>query len=91
MKYIIIPTNKFKDDLKRINKRKYNINLLNEVLKLLAAGQPLPTKYKDHMLVGNYNNKHECHILPDWLLIYEYDHSQLFLILMRTGTHSDLF
>ncbi len=91
MKYTIIPTNKFKQDLKIINKRKYKIDLLKEVITLLAEGSTLPPKYKDHSLSGKYQSKRECHILPDWLLIYEYEKNQLILILSRTGTHSDLF
>ena len=62
-----------------------------DVIDLLAHGQPLPAKYKDHALTGNYKGCRECHIQPDWLLIYEVEQEALFLYLIRTGTHSDLF
>lgn len=89
--YRIVPTGKFKKDLKTIIKRGYNINLLDEVVTKLSNGEKLPEKNKDHSLVGNYVGKRECHITPDWLLIYEIDGDKLFLYLTRTGTHSDLF
>lgn len=69
--YKIRPTVKFQKDLKRIQKRGYNISLLTDVLNILANGEKLPRKYKDHSLIGNYKNCRECHITPDWLLIYE--------------------
>ena len=81
----------FKKDYKRIEKRGYDVRKLNEVIDLLANEQPLPEKYKDHQLVGNYAGCRECHITPDWLLIYEIDKGELLLLLTRTGTHSDLF
>lgn len=90
-KYEIVSTNKFKKDLKIAIKRGYNMTLIGEVVDILAQGEQLPEKYKDHNLVGNYKGCRECHITPDWLLIYEVDDKQLFLYLTRTGTHSDLF
>lgn len=81
----------FKKDYKRIVKRGYDISLLEEVIDLLANKIPLPKKYKDHGLSGNYVGFRECHITPDWLLIYEIDDSELILYLTRTGSHSDLF
>ena len=81
----------FKKDFKRILKRGYNIKLLEEVIELLANGEPLPEKYKDHSLIGDYADCRECHITPDWLLIYQIDGNELILYLTRTGTHSDLF
>lgn len=90
-KYEIVSTNKFKKDLKIAIKRGYNMSLIEEVIDILAQGEQLPEKYKDHNLVGNYKGCRECHITPDWLLIYEIDDKQLFLYLTRTGTHSDLF
>lgn len=72
-------------------KRGYNINLLTEVIKILAAGSPLPEKYKDHALTGNWATYRECHITPDWLLIYKIHESILVLTLTRIGSHSDLF
>ncbi len=81
----------FKKDYKRICKRGYNPELLAEVIEMLAAEEVLPAKYKDHQLIGNYKHCRECHITPDWLLIYEINKSELILYLTRTGTHSDLF
>lgn len=91
MIYEIKPTNKFKKDLKTIQKRGYNLDLLTEVIRRLASGEKLPEKNKDHLLTGNFAGCRECHIAPDWLLIYEIDDGSLFLYLTRTGTHSDLF
>lgn len=90
-KYEIVPTNKFKKDIKIAIKRGYNISLIKEVIDILAKVEQLPEKYKDHNLVGNYKECRECHITPDWILIYEVDDKHLFLYLTRTGTHSDLF
>lgn len=89
-KYKIVQTVRFKKDLRSLIKRGYNIALLGVVVDTLAAGQKLPAKYKDHALMGNYKGCRECHITPDWLLIYEIDGDELFLYLTRTGTHSDL-
>lgn len=89
--YSIRPSVKFQKDLKRIQKRGYDISLLTNVLKLLAQGEPLPAKYKDHTLTGNYKGCRECHITPDWLLIYEISEKEVILYLTRTGAHSDLF
>ena len=80
-----------KRDYKTIIKRGYSPKLLEEVLKMLCNEQPLPPKYKDHNLSGNYQGHRECHIMPDWLLIYKINHNTLILTLTRTGTHSDLF
>ena len=81
----------FKKDFKRIVKRGYNIKLLEDVIELLANGEALPEKYKDHSLIGDYADCRECHITPDWLLIYKINDIELILYLTRTGTHSDLF
>ena len=81
----------FKKDFKRIVRRGYNIRLLEEVIEILASGNELPEKYKDHKLIGNYVDCRECHITPDWLLIYQIDGNELILYLTRTGTHCDLF
>ena len=89
--YSIRPTTKFQKDLKRIQKRGYNINLLTDVIKKLANGEELPEKNKDHNLSGEFSGCRECHITPDWLLVYEIDNNELILYLTRTGTHSDLF
>ncbi|WP_294208084.1 type II toxin-antitoxin system YafQ family toxin [uncultured Solobacterium sp.] len=89
--YKIRPSAKFQKDLKRIQKRGYDITLLKDVLNLLVNGKILPIKYKDHNLSGNFKGCRECHITPDWLLIYEIAENELILYLTRTGTHSDLF
>ena len=81
----------FKRDFKRIVKRGYNVRLLEEVIEILANGETLPEKYKDHSLNGDYSDCRECHITPDWLLIYKINDDELILYLTRTGTHSDLF
>ena len=89
--YSVRPTTKFQKDLKRVKKRGYDISLLTDIIKKLAAGEPLPQKNKDHPLSGDYAGCRECHITPDWLLIYELSETELFLYLTRTGSHSDLF
>ena len=89
--YTAKPTGRFSKDLKRIEKRGYNIALLTDVIKKLAKGEKLAAKYYDHALKGKYEGCRECHITPDWLLIYEIVGSELILYLTRTGTHSDLF
>ena len=81
----------FKKDYKRIVKRGYDIRLLEEVISILANQEPLPEKFRDHSLLGKYTGCRECHITPDWLLIYEIDGDELILYLMRTGSHGDLF
>lgn len=87
----IIWTSKFKKDYKNIIKRKLDINLLDEVIRILARGDILPKQYNDHLLSGNWKGFRECHIAPDWLLIYSIEENNLVLVLSRTGTHSDLF
>ena len=90
-KYGIVLTSMFKKDLKLVKKRGYDLSLLTSVVDTLAMGKPLDEKYKDHNLVGNYKGCRECHITPDWLLIYEVSDNELILYLTRKGTHSDLF
>ena len=91
-KYYPKATSLFKKDLKLIKKRKYDISLLDEVIETLAKGETLAAKYDDHQLLGGkYKGCRECHITPDWLLIYEIADKILYLYLTRTGTHSDLF
>lgn len=91
MKYRIAPSAKFRRDLKLAVKRGYDISLMNDVVEILANGEQLPEKYRDHALGGNFAGCRECHITPDWLLIYEVSQNELILYLTRTGTHSDLF
>jgi len=82
---------RFKRDLKLARKRGLDIDLLGSVVELLAQGVTLPLKYRDHPLTGNYSGFRECHITPDWLLIYRVENEEVVLYLFRTGTHSDLF
>ena len=91
MKLTIKATARFKKDLKLIAKRGYDIQLLYEVVDLLANDKELPSKYADHDLISNYNGYRECHIKPDWLLIYQIIDNELILLLSRTGRHCDLF
>ncbi len=91
MIYTIKPTSRFQKDLKKLQKRGYDLELLKAIIKKLAAGEPLEQKNRDHSLTGNWGGCRECHITPDWLLIYEIDDNELFLYLTRSGTHSDLF
>lgn len=90
-KYIVKPTTQFKKDFKLAMRRSMKIELLEEVIAMLAMGETLPNKHKDHALTGNWVGHRECHILPDWLLIYRIEDEVLVLTLARTGTHSDLF
>lgn len=89
--YELIVTGRFKKDLKGVMKRGYDVNLLDSIVGLLVAGKALPRKNKDHALSGNWVGHRECHITPDWLLVYKVDDNLLVLTLTRTGTHSDLF
>ncbi len=91
MKYEIVPSNQFRKDLKLASKRGYSMDKIKEVIAKLANGETLDAKYRDHLLTGNYGGYRECHIEPDWLLVYQIDGGQLILFLARTGTHSDLF
>ena len=84
-------TTQFRKDYKLMKKRGYNMNLLQAVLQTLLEEKPLAKKHRDHALVGNYSGFRECHILPDWLLIYQSDSETLLLVASRTGAHSDLF
>lgn len=87
----IIWTSKFKKDYKTAMKRNLDINLLDDVIRILASGKSLPEKYSDHQLGGNFKGYRECHIQPDWLLVYSIEDNDLVLVLTRTGTHSDIF
>ena len=91
MKYQIEMSSRFKKDYKLAQKRGYNMSLLKEVIEILANGDPLPEKNLDHPHSGDYRGSRECHIEPDWLLIYRIEKDLLVLGLTRTGTHSDLF
>ena len=87
----IVVSNRFKKDLKLAMKRGYNMALLETVVECLASGQLLEKRYQDHLLTGEYVGFRECHITPDWLLVYQVRDTELVLFLSRTGTHSDLF
>ncbi|MCD8374137.1 MAG: type II toxin-antitoxin system YafQ family toxin [Oscillospiraceae bacterium] len=85
-----ILSNRFRRDLKLAAKRGRDLKLLDDVVTRLAQQEPLPEKNRDHSLTGDYIGFRECHIQPDWLLIYRIDGEALILFLSRTGTHSDL-
>lgn len=85
----IVTTNQFKKDLKRVSKRGKNIDKLEVIVNCLQAGESLDLRYRNHQLTGNWSFRWECHIEPDWLLIYQ--QTEVELILIRTGSHSDLY
>lgn len=87
----IVWTTAFKKDYKLAMKRHMDIELLDNVIRTLSRGEPLPAKNKDHALTGDWAGHRECHVLPDWLLIYRVEDNVLVLTLARTGSHSDLF
>ena len=91
MKLTIKTTKRFDKDLKKLKKRKYDLILLAQVINKLSDSEILPEKYRDHYLTGDYKGFRECHIQPDWLLIYKIEKNILVLTLSRTGIHSDLF
>ena len=91
MKYKVRFSTRFKRDMKIVKKGGYDQRLLTEVIEMLANGMKLDEKYKDHLLTGDFGGFRECHITPDWLLVYQYRDQELLLLLSRTGTHSDLF
>jgi mRNA interferase YafQ len=82
-------TRQFERDVKKVKKRRKDINKLKEVLHRLILEEPLDSKYKDHKLQGSFVGRRDCHIEPDWLLIYKLTGNQI--IFERTGTHSDIF
>ena len=89
--YIIKVTNQFKKDWKLCVKRGYPMDLLQEVITLLAQNGTLPAQYKAHKLSGDRTGEWECHIKPDWLLVWEQNDTDLILLMLNTGTHSDIF
>lgn len=91
MKYTIKATNRFEKDVKQAQKRGKDLDKLFYVIEKLANGEKLEERYRDHSLVGLYRGCRECHIEPDWLLVYEIFEDVLILSLVRTGSHSDLF
>jgi mRNA interferase YafQ len=82
-------TSQFKRDVKRMQRQGREVEKLKRILEALVQGEPLAAKYRDHVLVGQYKGTRECHIEPDWLLIYELGETEI--VLIRTGSHSDLF
>ena len=90
-KYTIKNTAQFKKDFKLAKRRNMDMQLLKDVVEKLANDEPLDEKHRDHALTGNWAGHRECHILPDWLLIYRIEDDVLVLVLTRLGTHSDLF
>ena len=92
-KYGVVTSNKFNKQLKKIVKQGKDIKKLTNVIKLLANGEMLDAKYRDHALSDNkyFRNCRECHIEPDWLLVYKYKANEIILYLVETGTHSELF
>ena len=91
MKYEVRFTNQFNKDIKLAKKQGKDIDKLFDVIGILANGETLDEKYRDHDLSGNFKGCRECHIEPDWLLIYEIDNNVLVLVLNRVGSHSELF
>ena len=90
-KYTVKFTTVFRKDYKKAKKRRLPLEKLKEVVDLLAIGQPLPERNRDHALTGDWVGHRECHIQPDWLLIYRVEEDVLVLTMTRTGTHSELF
>jgi mRNA interferase YafQ len=82
-------TTRFEKDLKRMIKRGHDPERIKSVIKSLIAENPLDHRHRDHLLIGNFKDRRECHIEPDWLLIYRIDKPRI--IFERTGTHADLF
>lgn len=91
MKYEVKFTNQFKKDIKLAKKQGKSLSKMYDVIEKLANGESLEEKYRDHSLTGNYKGCRECHIEPDWLLVYEIINDVLVLMLYRVGSHSELF
>ena len=89
--YEVRLSSRYKKEYRKMAKRGYDMALLDDVVTKLSLGETLPPKYRDHALKGNWKGFRECHVAPDWLLIYRYEDDVLVLILQGTGTHSDLF
>lgn len=87
----VVFSSRFRKDVKRCSKRGLPLQLLYSTIEKLAAGEELPSSFCDHALTGNYEGTRECHLQPDWLLIYAIDNNRLILTATRTGSHSDLF
>lgn len=90
MKYQVVLSNRYKRDLKRLAKSGVNLRKLEATIHIIASGAILPMKYRDHELKGKLTGVRECHIAPDWLLMYANKNDNLVLVLLRTGTHRDV-
>lgn len=90
-KYQVVMSNQFMRDYRLASRRGYDMALLDAVTYILVVGGTLPEHYHVHILTGKFTGCYECHLAPDWLLIYKIFESQLILLFMRTGSHSDLF
>lgn len=90
-KYSVLFSASFKKDYKTIQKRHFKLPKLLRVIEMLADDEPLPAKYRNHTLSGKWSGYYECHIAPDWLLVYKKENDILVLTLTRTGTHADIF
>ena len=91
MKYKLVQTKKFEKDIKSLKKQNKDLTELFNVIDVIAKGETLDKKYRDHKLAGNFNDYRECHIENDFLLVYKIEKDKLILILYRTGTHSEIF
>ena len=91
MKYAVAQTSQFKRELKRAVRRGCDLVAIRDVVRQLAEGNSLPTRHRDHALTGSFAGFRECHITPDWLLVYLIEGKTMTLTLTRTGSHSDLF
>ena len=89
--YSIKFTNRFKKDVKRCQKRGYDLSVLANAIDMLQKSGNLPATFKSHVLKGSYEGLHECHLKPDWLLVWQKNDNELTLLFMTTGTHSDIF
>jgi mRNA interferase YafQ len=85
----VIQTSQFKKDIRRLKKRAKDLEKLGDVVRLLAADEPLEEKHRDHALIGKWVGSRDCHVEPDWILIYRNESESLYL--ERSGSHSDLF
>lgn len=90
MDFVRLTTKQFRKDVQRLQKSGYALSKLGEAIDLLAHGAKLPEKYRDHELKGDFQGIRECHIAPDWLLMYKKNKEELILLLLRTGTHRDV-
>lgn len=89
-RYVVVATKGYRKDIKRLMKSKFPRHKIDLVVDQLASGKVLPPHYRDHPLHGAFEGMRECHIGPDWLLLYKKDEHELLLLLLRTGTHRDV-